>query len=273
MILPKIFLKNLISESKSKNKIFLRNSAKEYLQILVLDFIYSNPKYRELIFYGGSCLAHCFGLPRLSEDLDFVDLKKKIILPVLAKDLKAYFKNLDLKMVPTIQKFRLYLKFPLLRELGLSGEHETDLLFLKIEIFKEFAFKRGSKIEMVPLFKFNQSILVRSFDLPTLMSTKIRAILWRKFEKTDKEGKVFIKVKGRDYFDLMWYLDQGVTPNFKCLEIKDKTKLKEKLLEIVKKVDARSIKLDLEPLIDDQNFVLDLSKNIKEILIKKISQL
>ena len=250
----------------------MRNLAKEYLQILVLDFIYSNPKYKELVFYGGSCLAHCFGLPRLSEDLDFVDLKKKINLSQLGKDLVIYFKNFDLKMIPAIQKFRLYLKFPLLRELGLSGEHETDLLFLKIEIFKNFAFKKGFKIEMIPFFKFNQSILVRSFDLPTLMSTKIRAILYRKFEKTDKKGKTLIRVKGRDYFDLMWYLEKGVTPNFKCLEIKNKIKLKEKLLEIVKKVDARSIKLDLEPLIDDQNFVLDLSKNIKEILIKKISK-
>jgi hypothetical protein len=39
----------------------------------VLDYIYSAPRYSGLIFYGGSCLAHFFQLPRLSEDLDFID--------------------------------------------------------------------------------------------------------------------------------------------------------------------------------------------------------
>ena len=62
----KTVLKNLIDAAPSKNKIFKRNILKEYLQILVLDYIYSNKDYSRLIFYGGSCLAHCHNLPRLS---------------------------------------------------------------------------------------------------------------------------------------------------------------------------------------------------------------
>jgi len=274
MPLPIIYLKNLILESAAKNKLFARNLAKEYLQILVLDLIYSKPKYSGLIFYGGSCLAHCYGLPRLSEDLDFVDLKQKIKLPELSHDLKNYFLDLGLEVKPSIQKFRIYLKFPILRELGLSNINETDLLFLKIEIFKDFPFKRGFRIEPIPIFKFNQSMIVRAFDLGTLMSTKIRAILKRKFEKTNKKGEIIVRVKGRDYFDLLWYLDKKIEPNYKCLEeIKNKIELKKKLLAVVKKVDARSIKLDLEALIDDQNYISNLSKNIKQILLQKISQM
>lgn len=270
----KTVLKNLINKEIDQNRIFKRNILKEYLQILVLDFIYSHPKYSQMVFYGGSCLSHCYGLPRLSEDLDFVDLKKRVNISSLAKDLKSYFeKNTDLSPAFTIQKFRIYLKFSLLHELKLSERNETNWLFLKIEIFKEFDFCKIHKTETIPLFKFNKSILIRVFDLSTLMSTKIRAVLYRKWEKTDKKGKILAKVKGRDYFDLMWYLKEGIKPNMKCLEeISKRDELKKKLLKIVKRIDYKSIQLDLESLIADQNFVKNLSKNIKGILESEIEK-
>ncbi|MBU0722785.1 nucleotidyl transferase AbiEii/AbiGii toxin family protein [Patescibacteria group bacterium] len=269
----KIFLKNLINTSDTRNKLFQRNLAKTYLQILVLDFIYSHPKYSQLIFYGGSCLAHCFNLSRLSEDLDFVDLKKKIKIKELAADLELFFqKNTDLKVKTKTQKFRIYLKFPVLQELELTEirQDESNFLFLKIEIFNEFNFCKNYKTEIIPLFKFNRSILIKTFDLPTLMTTKLRAILYRKWEKTDKIGKIFIKAKGRDYFDLMWYLQKNIKPNIKCLEeINNQSVLKEKLLKIIASVDSKSIQLDLESLIKDEKFIKNLSKNIKEILIRE----
>jgi len=77
----KTILKDLIAKSETNNKLFKRNVLKGYLQVLVLDFIYSDPDYSQLFFYGGSCLAHCFGLNRLSEDLDFVDVGKKLRWP------------------------------------------------------------------------------------------------------------------------------------------------------------------------------------------------
>lgn len=275
MELIKIFLTKLIRDSASDNKVFRRNLLKNYLQILVLDFIYADRKYSQLIFYGGSCLAHCYNLPRLSEDLDFVDLKKKIEISKLAKDLEIHFKkNTDLEVRAVPQKFRVYLKFPLLRELGLAGKSESGLLFLKIEIFKEFDFCTDYKIETIPLFKFNRTVLVKTFDLPTLMATKIRAVLKRKWEKTDKSGKTLATVKGRDYYDLLWYLEKGIMPNFECLEgITNKEELKEQLLSAIMKVDARSIQIDLESLIDNPDLVKNLSRNIKEILKRMVENI
>lgn len=272
MEILKPVLKNLIAESKSTNNLFKRNLLKEYLQIAVLDFIYSNPTYSKLVFYGGSCLAQCFGLSRLSEDLDFVDEKGQVEINQLARDLEKYFKSdTDLDMTATVQKFRVYLKFPILYELGLGKKGETNQLFLKVEVFPYFNFCKEHKTEIHPLFKFNRSILVKTFDLPTLMATKIRAILYRKWEKTDKSGQTIIKVKGRDYFDLMWYLEKGVRPNLNCIEkIESIEGLKEKLLAIVSKIDERSIRLDLESFIDDKNFIKKVSMNIKEILKRMI---
>jgi len=275
MELIKIFLTKLIKDSAFDDKVFRRNLLKNYLQIIFLDFIYSNRKYSQLIFYGGSSLAHCYNMPRLSENLDFVDLKKEIEIPKLAKDLEMYFKkNTDLEAKAVSQKFRTYLKFPLLRELGLAGKSESDLLFLKIEIFNEFDFCTDYKIETIPLFKFNRTVLVKTFDLPTLMATKIRAVLMRKWEKTDKSGKILATVKGRDYYDLLWYLEKGIIPNYRCIEgIDNKEELKEKLLSAITKVDARSIRIDLESLIDNPELVKNLSNNIKEILKRMISNI
>lgn len=268
-------IKKILDENKDSADIFKRNVIKEYLQILVLSFIYSDKKYQNLVFYGGSCLKNCFGLPRLSEDLDFVDLKKNISLLELAKDLKVFLrKETGFEVKIKLQKFRIYLKFSILYRLNLAKRPESDFLNLKIEIFKEFDFCDRYKIESTPVFKWGKSILIKTFDLPTLMATKIRAILHRKWEKTDKSGKTLAKVKGRDYFDLMWYLEKKVSPNLGCIEnIKGEKDLKEKLLKIIEKIDSRSIKFDLETLVKDKSFTENLSKNLKSILKRDISGL
>jgi hypothetical protein len=105
------------------------------------------------------------------------------------------------------------------------------------------------------------------------MATKVRAILFRKWEKTDKQGKTTIKVKGRDYFDLLWYLQKGIQPNLSCIEGFENMKdLKEKLLSVIAKIDSRSIQLDLDALIDNANFVKNMSRNMKAILEREISE-
>jgi hypothetical protein len=274
----KPILENILSESKTSNDIFKRNLIKEYLQIFVLEFIYAHPRYSQLFFYGGSCLAHCFGLPRLSEDLDFVDKGKKINMDELANDLEKYFKeNIDIgkNVEAKSQKFRVYLKFPVLYELGLSEgrKEDTDLLFLKVEVFSDFDFCEKHDTEIRPIFKFNRSVLIKTFDLSTLMASKIGAILERKWEKTDKTGKTLIKVKGRDYFDLMWYLEKGVKPNLKCIKsIKDMDDLRKKLLSIISKIDSSSIKLDLDAFINNEALVKNISSNLKDILVREIKE-
>ena len=267
-------LASIINESPSRHNLFKRNLLKEYLQIVVLDFIYSHPDYSQLLFYGGSALAHCFDLRGLSEDLDFIDEKKKINVSKLAKDLEGYFKKrTDLDVSTTVQKFRVYLKFSILRELGISTRAETDILFLKVEVYSEFDFCTKYSTDIRPVFKYNRSVLIKTLDPATLMATKIRAILYRKWEKTDKQGKIIVKVKGRDYFDLLWYLQKGIQPNISCIEdIKSIKELKEKLLDMVARVDAKSIQLDLEALIDNSTFVNNMSRNMKSILEREISE-
>jgi predicted nucleotidyltransferase component of viral defense system len=271
----KIILKDLLAKSSSSNNLFKRNVLKEYLQVLALDYIYSSKEYSQLVFYGGSCLTHCHGLQRLSEDLDFVDLKKTVDISKMAKALEKYFrKETDLEVKSTVQKFRVTLKFPLLGELGLARASESDFLHLKLEVFKGFSYCQKFKTEIIPLFKMNRSILVKTFELSTLMATKINAVLHRKWEKTDNKGKALIKAKGRDYFDLMWYLQKEIRPNINCIVgTKNLDTVRKNLLESLEKVDVRSIRLDLEALIEDQKFVKELSKSIKEVIKRHLDRL
>ena len=268
-------LKRLIAEAPSSKALFRRNILKEYLQIVVLDYLYSHPVYGALVFYGGSSLAQCYGLPRLSEDLDFVNIGGNFDVAELGRDLAGYFNgHTDIKATVSTQKFRVMLKFPILKELGLAGDPDSDMLMLKVEVFNDDGLLRDCKVEAVPLFKANRSIIVRTFDLPTLMATKVRAILHRKWKKISKSGEVLATVKGRDYFDLMWYLRKGVSPNMSCIkEASDKDELKRLLLSAVDKADPASIRLDLEALIADDRYVTDVSANLLDILKTEISRM
>ncbi len=269
----KVVLEKIIEENRDKPDFYVRNLLREYLQILVLHYIYSSEKYKELFFYGGTCLAHCHNLPRLSEDLDFVDVKKRVNINNLAEDTKLFLEK-EVGIVPEIkvQKFRIYFKFPVLKSLGLVKDNaESDYLFVKVEIFSDFDFCNEFKEEFKPIFKFNYPILVKTFDLPTLMSTKVRAVLYRKWEKTSKAGETLIRAKGRDFFDLMWFLQKNIEPNFHCIEkIKNKKELKAELLKKIENVDERSVSLDLKNFVADSNFADNLGKNIKEILKKEL---
>lgn len=268
----KNLIRTLINDYPQASDIYKRNLIKEYLQVLVLHFVYSHKKYSQLVFYGGTCLHFCFGLERLSEDLDFVDLTKKIKLSEFGKDLKDFFaRETDLDLSLKAQKFRIYLKFPILKDLGLADASDSNFLLVKVEVFSQFNFCQKFETEITPFFKFNRSVLIKNFDLPTLFATKIRAVLYRQWKKTAKDGKLLAKVKGRDYFDLFWYLQKGIKPNITCLgEFNDIRKLRKALLQKIAEIDPKSLQIDLENLVEDKEFVLKLSSSMKNVLKKEI---
>jgi predicted nucleotidyltransferase component of viral defense system len=268
------YIKLLLREKETASTVFRRNLVKEYLQILILSFLYSHEDYRNLVFYGGSSLRHCYGLPRLSEDLDFVDIEKRIELLGLAEDLRKFFFNkYEVKVEAKVQKFRCTLKFPVLHVLSLAKSQESNLLFSKIEVYSELGFCKEYGVEIRPLFKFGEALLLKTFNLPTLMATKIRAIMHRKWERTTKNGRILAEVKGRDYYDLMWYLEQGVKPNLRCIEgITEEPELYEELIKIVRRINPQSIKYDLEGLVEDPGFLDTLKNNIKEVLISLLNR-
>src|SRR3989339_377582 len=267
-------LKEIVNEKQKLGipNFVIINFLKEFLQYPVLNFLYSNKKYNDFIFTGGSCLRICYGLPRLSEDLDF-DLPansfQKLDLKLLSDELVNYFKiNGLLEIDVKIQSDkRLYLKFPVLNNLGLSKNiSESDFLYVKLEFSKSEYTK--PKIEINPISKFGYNTVVKNYSLEYLMTGKIRALLNRSWFKGDKNE---INIKGRDFYDLFWYLQNDIEPNWSELAktdgIKNMAELKNKIkLLIEKNVTPQKLAYDLKNFFNDQNFIDDFCKNYRVII-------
>lgn len=261
-------LENLTQKLQDQNirSEVIKNYLKEYLQILILDFLYSS-KFKDLIFTGGSCLRICYGLNRLSEDLD-LDTEKNINKQELAKNIKKYFaeklqyKNLEISIKGRNKK--IYLKFPVLYDLGLAGQSESNKLYVKLEIEKTLSKK--FKTEKTPIIRDEFSFFIKNYDLSTLMAGKITAVLRRSFFKGKGDKITF---KGRDYYDLIWYLQKGIKPNMNYIKDLNKiSSLKNLFQELDKKLKAINLtylKQDIENLFESKNFVEDFVKNFQNL--------
>ncbi len=250
-------LKMVADESTSRGirPDVIRIKLKEKLQLYVLDFIYNNPKYNHLIFYGGTCLRKCFGTGRMSEDIDFETsegFEKKKFAADVVRHFKEHVSYPGLSVKCPGQKVsRVELRFPILNTLGLS-KLADEKLNLKVEV-NTIGKKYPTETRTISEDRF--SFVVRHYDLPTLMAGKMLACLNRVWVK----GRTGAAVKGRDYFDLLWYMRQRVIPNPERLA--DATgstaprKIFEDLSEKVKKIRAADLLLDMEPLFEDGRFI------------------
>lgn len=269
-------LEQIIAEKKQQgvSQPVILNSLKEYLQYLILNLLYNHPAYKKLIFKGGSCLRICYQLPRLSEDLDF-DYNPEIfksLLPELSvfltKEIKSkWFSGLETKVQSAK---RLYLKFPFLYDLKIAQKPESDKLYVKIET--ENKILPYPEFELTPVSQFGFNFLAYNYDLPTLMAGKINAFLYRLWFKGKKQE---IDIKGRDFYDLYWFLENKITPNWKTLRkttgITNEKELKRALLERIKKsVSPQKLEYDLKNFLPEPNFVADFSKNYPEIIKKLV---
>jgi predicted nucleotidyltransferase component of viral defense system len=270
-----IYLKQLVAEKKQQgtSNAVIANYLKEYIQYLVLGLLYNQNRYKKLVFKGGSCLRICYGLPRLSEDLDFDYDPKQFssdVLTELGKYLQKEIKNKYFAGVETkIQsQKRLYLKFPFLYSLGLASRSESNKLYVKIEVSDKI--EPYSSFEITPISQYGFNFITQHYDLSSLMVGKINALLYRLWFKGKKQE---IDIKGRDFYDLFWFMQKKVEPNWAMLKkttgIKNQKELKTALVQRIKKtVTTQKLNYDLKNFISDQTFVEDFSRNYLNIINK-----
>mgnify|MGYP001590122597 CR=1 FL=1 len=242
-------LKEIIREQTQKglSGAYIRNALKEYLQVYVLNFLYTTNQYKQsLIFTGGTCLRHCFNLNRLSEDIDF-DQLTAIDIKQLANGLADYFSKKyfysDLKISIKQKGRQLLLKFPVLRVLKLVTQSESDLLYVKLDISLSDSKKIQTKTTLKNIYGFNY--VMRHYSLSDLMSGKIAAVLTRQRFWGESNQTT---IKGRDYFDLLWFLDKQIIPNLPRINdlIKETLSSKELVHRLNEKVDLATSKLKLD---------------------------
>lgn len=262
-------LKKIYLENRDKNPIFLRSLFKERLQLYALDFVNKSAWNDKLIFKGGTALRICFDLPRLSEDLDFdIPKNEKFNMKDFEEEVKNYFiKNWQFKDFFTKiahNERTIYVKFPILKQIGLPIQKaESDVLHLRLDFADVSGVSYKTEISVKTTSHF--SFFVRRYSLPDLFAGKIAAILQR--ERT--VGKIKeARYKGRDYFDLIWFLEKNVKPNWQFL--KEMTKLSKtqvisEINEKVKHVDQTLLKQDLMPFMEDGRFVSQFAVNYQRV--------
>ncbi|MBD3244812.1 MAG: hypothetical protein GF335_02350 [Candidatus Moranbacteria bacterium] len=243
----------------------IRVQIKELLQNHILYAIYNHKKYKDLIFYGGTCLRKKFSLNRMSEDLDFETLRP-IEFKALGEEIIKYFNRIELKNTYfSVQKgeyiSRVTVKFPILNLLELSP-HQDEALHVKVEINEKLT--GIYETQLSPLMIDSLSLVLCHYNLETLMAGKILACLTRVFKK----GKTGIEIKGRDFYDLIWFMQKGVIPNISKLKdglrIENLKEVFQLLDQKVAKITERDLKEDLLPLFIEKNFVIDWCQNFHE---------
>ena len=215
-------LKNIVSERRSEgtpdNAII--NTLKEELQYAVLDFIYNNRAYSHLIMYGGTLLRIGYGLPRMSEDLDF-QTNKHFDFHKFNKDIAAYFKaGLAIDIAIREKSERLtgtdfaIISFPgILEGIGMKGHGVPTVLKIRFDVN---VFSRVSDFasETIPVTRGTYAFAIRTYPLSTLMASKIAAVLLRTKRGI---GNEMSDCKPRDIFDLMWYMEKKILPDMDYL--------------------------------------------------------
>ncbi len=229
------------------------NRCRELIQLLVLKILDEHKFFAGLSFTGGTALRIVFGVKRFSEVLDFSLMKKENysfsrINDALPKALGLAGLKAELKSKSERTVHSVMLKLPgVLKEIGLSPM-ESQNLSIKLEI--DTNPPKGGQIQS----RIIQKIYVFSlthFDLPSMFATKLHACFYRAY------------LKGRDYYDFIWYMGNKVKPNFTLLnnaitqtqgsnpDINDGN-FKEFLLKGIEKVDFKAAQQDVERFLEDK---------------------
>ena len=231
---------------------------KEALQALVLDYIYNHRLYRRLNFYGGTFLHVIYCLNRLSEDIN-LDNSQGVELDNFGEDLLHHFhkflgyRDASLKQQESKQGIiRETLRFPVLHELGLST-HRDEMLHLKVEISQHH---QVAIIKQTPVIHLGRSFVPSHFSLETMMAGKMLACLERSFFL----GTTAIAVKGRDFYDLLWFMQQRIQPLDQKLvsdgaESYNVQSAMLALQEKVGKIRRSDLEIDLLPLFEQRVFI------------------
>jgi len=172
---------------------------REMLQLYLLEDLYSKTKSFENVFFmWGTNLRLCYGLPRYSEDLDFTVLDTNSIpnQAEVTTSIKNLISGYDIESVrwkTNVNIMKTNILFPGLPfECWITNAHTTEKIDIKFEIDTMPA--KWGKHENTLIFILGNPVRIKHHTLETTFAGKLSAILMR------------IYSKGRDYFDIDWYL-------------------------------------------------------------------
>jgi hypothetical protein len=216
-------LSSLIDRYQPRSSNDYQNAVREIVQELALLGLWRTPFYDHAAFYGGSALRIFHGLQRFSEDLDFSllqpkpDFSLKPYLGAVAEELAAWgfeFRAEGIeKTKPTTIESAFLKGSTMINLLQIGAPPEIasrlpkgQLIRIKLEI--DINPPPGATTEVLTRLVPTPH-QVRVYDLPSLFAGKLHAVLCRNWKN---------RVKGRDFYDLIWYVGRRIPLNLAHLE-------------------------------------------------------
>lgn len=250
-------LQERLARYKSPDMLAEEQALKQILQELILYALWRNEFFEIAAFQGGTSLRILYDLPRFSEDMDFIlfepdaSFNWRSVLPGVEQVLLEFGVTIEVadRAETDGAVRRVMLKDDSLGgllELGFEDNAPRRKLRVKLEI--DTNPPTGSNWER-HFHDFPTDFLVVSQDLASNFALKLHALLCRPY------------LKGRDWFDFLWYVRRRVEPNLAHLRFAidqygpwagdgaqvDATWLKEALALKIAKIDWASAAADVEP--------------------------
>lgn len=216
-------LEEMVLAKNPQDDIDFEYKLREIIQEVVLASLSTTDFFAKAAFYGGTSLRIFYGLPRFSEDLDFMLLTpdSSFSWAPYFNDIKRVFSSYGLS-VSLVEKEKIqasdtrsaFLKENTIELMTIMAPNyliknrtnPDQLIKVKFEIDTE-----APKGALTNIFNLTDPFFsnVRVLTLPSLFAGKIGALLTRNWKN---------RVKGRDLFDYLFYVGKNVSINLPFLE-------------------------------------------------------
>lgn len=268
-------IQSMLDRYQCRNSDEYRQALKEIVQEITLLGLWRSQFFIHAACYGGTALRIFHGLDRFSEDLDFSldypnpDFSLVEYLPYVRDELAAWGFEMEITQKNKSHESAIQSAFikggtliHLMKitsiEPPVPGVPPNEMLKIKLEIdinpppYADFETKFG----LAPL-----PYSARVYDLPSLFAGKLHALIARSWKH---------RVKGRDYYDYLWFLGRDIPVKVHHLEARlrqsgqwtaSESLTRASLLQILSAhfahVDFEQAKADVAPFLKDTR-ALDL---------------
>ena len=281
-------IETMLGKYNPKNNEERENAAKEIIQEIALAGLSRGGFFEKAAFYGGTCLRIFYGLNRFSEDLDFALLEKDLdfrlsdYFPSLEREFASY--GIEIRAEEKKKAFdsdvqSAFLKgntlalmmtfFPKSEDARKIISNQKMKIKFEVDTDNPKGGRTETKFRLLPA-----PYQVRVFGESTLFAGKIHAIICRNYKN---------HVKGRDYYDYLFYIGKGSAFNLEYLENKLKNteaiaqnekltlgKVKEMLKARFETVDYESAKEDVSNFINDKSGLILWKKELFLVTLNEL---
>ncbi len=204
-------ISNMLERYECRTRDDYTNALREILQDVALLGLWRSKFFEHAAFYGGTALRLLYGLDRYSEDLDFSLLKTDDTFSLgtygeaLCREISSFGFDVDFEDRKKARNSAIesaFLKANTYKQLvviGVTEELLSDLhpaknlkIRLEVDTDPPGDFETETRYVLQPV-----PFPVRTYRLPDLFAGKLHAILCRKWRT---------RVKGRDWYDLVWHI-------------------------------------------------------------------